>query len=94
MDLFDNPMVQQARKAMTPEQIAEYERIGEEMYSTVDFENEQILNNANDPLAEPYAYIKELMKSGLQPEDLDESEQKIMENIEGPDWKIKYTIDL
>ena len=34
MDLFNNPMVNNALKAMTPEQIEEYKKIGEHMYET------------------------------------------------------------
>ena len=92
-DLFDNPMIQRARAALSPEQLAEYEAIGEEMYNTVDFEKNIILNNEQDPLTEPYAFILEMLKSGLQPSDLDDNEQQIMDQMEGKDWMKKYNIE-
>ena len=33
IDLFNNPMVDSAKKALTPEQMEEYKKIGEYMYN-------------------------------------------------------------
>lgn len=88
-NLFNNPMVRAAKASMTPEQIAEYQRIGEEMYSTVDFETSTVLDNG-EPLAEGVAYVVEALKSGIHPDYLEEDDVKIMEEVYGKNWKNKY----
>lgn len=80
-NLFNNPMVNSARNALTDEQKEEYKKIGEQMYNTVDF------NSAGtDPLAESVAYIREGLKSGLHPSFLPEDEIKVLEEYYGKEW--------
>ena len=43
--LFNNPMIEAAMKALSPEDLERYKQIGEAMYGTVDFENSKILDN-------------------------------------------------
>ena len=87
-DLWDNPMVRAARAQMTPEQIAEYERLGRQMYGTVDFENvDRDLENEEMNALE---YIETALRSGLRPCDLDENEQKFMEDAYGEAWYEQY----
>lgn len=98
-DLFNNPMVQQAKQAMTPEQLDEYQRIGEAMYNSVDFVNSEVINNPDNPIPgkalndctpheiiEAVAYIVEAIKSGLHPDYLDESERDVCKAFYGDDW--------
>ena len=101
-DLFTNPMVQQAKQAMTQEQLDEYKRIGEEMYNTVDFVNSEIIDNPSLPgskslhdstpqeIIEAVAYIVEAMKSGLHPDYLDDNEKEVCKAFYGDDWKSKF----
>ena len=84
-DLFNNPMVEQAKKALTKEQKEEYRRIGEQMYNSIDFETGQSLT-AEDPLIEHVAHITEQIKSGLHWKYLEENETKVMEEFYGKDW--------
>ena len=86
--VFDknNSLVTNALKALSPEQLEQYKKIGEEMYNTVNFEDSKILNNLPPPLAESLAYIKEGLKSGLQPCDLSEGEINILEEGYGKEW--------
>ena len=88
VDLFNNPMVQSAKKALTPEQQEEYKRMGEHMYNTIDFENPE-----TDPLAEFAAYVHEGLKSGLHPKDLEEDEVKAMVEFKGDEWYKEYGYD-
>lgn len=84
-NLWDNHMTRSAIKAMTPEQLQEYQRIGEEMYGTIDFEDNKYLKSLPPPLAESAAYISEGLKSGLHPMDLKEKEVLVLEEVYGKD---------
>ena len=87
-DLFNNPMVESALKALTPEQLEEYERIGKYMFQT-DFTATQ----GPDPekeMKEAIFYIREGLKSGLHPEDLSPKELEIMYDVYGDDWGAEY----
>ena len=88
MDLLNNPMVNNALKAMTTEQINEYKRIGKYMYSH-NFEDSN-LNNLDDKMDESVAYVEEGIKSGLLPEDLTDDEVTLLTNVYGEKWFLRY----
>lgn len=90
MDIWNNPMVNNALKAMTPEQIEEYRKIGEHMYGNINFEDSKIINQLPPPMAESVAYVEEGIKSGLLPEDLTEDEVTLLSNAYGEKWYEKY----
>jgi hypothetical protein len=90
MDLFNNPMVNNALKAMTPEQIEHYKKIGEHMYGNINFVDSKIINNMAPPMAEAVAYVEEGIKSGLLPGDLTEDEVALLSNAYGEKWYEKY----
>jgi hypothetical protein len=90
MDLFNNPMVNNALKAMTPEQIEHYKKIGEHMYGNINFVDSKIINNMAPPMAEAVAYVEEGIKSGLLPGDLTEDEVTLLSNAYGEKWYEKY----
>jgi hypothetical protein len=88
IDLFNNPMVESAMKALTPEQREEYEAMGKYMFKT-DFVGTQ----GPDPekeMKEAILYIKEGLKSGVHPEDLSSKELQIMYDIYGDEWYKEY----
>lgn len=87
-DLWDNPMVRAARAQMTPEQIEQYERIGREMYGTIDFENINESKAIDD--TDALEYIESALRSGLRPCDLEENERNFMENEYGEQWYERY----
>lgn len=101
-DLFNNPMVQQAREAMSPELIEEYKKIGEEMYKSVDFVSSEVLDNpasvgvkplkdsTPEEIVEAVAYITDAIKSGLHPDYLDETEKDVCKAFYGDDWESKF----
>jgi len=79
----------QAIGSLTPEQIAQYKKTGEEMYNTVDFNTSQIINS--EPLfMESIAYITESLKSGLHPSCLSKTEIEVMQQAYGADWFIQF----
>ena len=90
MDLFNNPMINNALKAMTPEQVEHYKSIGEHLYGSINFEDSKILNNLPPPMAESVAYVEEGIKSGLSPQDLTQDEVILLTNAYGEKWFEKY----
>jgi hypothetical protein len=88
--LFNNPMVNSAKQSMTENLRKEYENIGEEMYSTVNFEENKIISE--NTLPDGYTYIKQLLQSGLKISDLDPEDEHIIELVEGYEWKQNYAI--
>lgn len=90
-DLFDNHMVREAKKNMTPEQIEEYKQIGEQMYNTVDFETGQAYDQDLDSILARNVYeIDSALRSGLGIENLEENDIKILQEVYGKNWKDKY----
>jgi hypothetical protein len=87
-DLWNNPMIRAAREQMTPEQIAQYERIGREMYGTLDFENINESKASEDD--ESLRYIEAALRSGLKPCDLEEVEKDFMKSVYGDNWYDRY----
>jgi hypothetical protein len=87
-DLFNNPMVDNARASMTPEQLSDYQRKGEALYNTVEFTNNEIIGT--DPLAESIAYIEAGLNSGLHPHDLTTDEVTAMKSQYGDGWYTKF----
>lgn len=90
VNLFTNPMVDSAMKALTPEQREEYKRWGEYMFTTdyaraanktktVENEDENILK-----------YAEESLKSGLDPQDLSSKEIQILTDMRGIKWYEEY----
>ena len=88
--LFNNPMVESALKAMSPEDLHRYREIGEKMYGTVNFEDSQIIKNVPPPMYEAGAYISEQLKSGLHPSMMDDDEKRLMEELFGKEWYTKW----
>lgn len=90
MDLFNNPMVNNALKAMTPKQIEEYKNIGNYMYGNINFEDNKLINKLDAPMEESVAYVEEGIKAGLLPEDLTEDEVALLTNAYGKEWFLRY----
>ncbi len=90
---YHNPDIrEQLKHLLTPEQIENYKKMGEEMYNTVDFTTNEIIGS-NDPLVETVAYISEAIKSGLHPSYITADESKIMEEWGGRQWYKKFGYD-
>ena len=85
-DLFDNQMVRNAIKAMTPEQIEHYKQIGEQMYNSINFEETKINKAIPPSMEEAVAYVVSGIKSGLHPNDLDINEISLLTDAYGKKW--------
>jgi len=92
-NLFNNPFIENAKKAMTPAQIAEYKKMGEALYSNIDFQDSKVLDNLPPPVIENVAYLSEALKSGLLPSALTSDERKILEQVYGKEWFKKFDYD-
>lgn len=90
MDLFNNPMVNEALKKMSKEDIQKYKTIGEQMYGHINFEDSKIIGSLPPPVSEAIAYIEEGIKSGLLPQDLEENEVICLHDAYGEKWYEKY----
>ena len=87
---FDNAMIRQAIKDMSPEQLEKYQKMGNSMYKTIDFAKNQVLNNIDPPTEEKLAYINSGLKSGLSPLDLDRAELEVLSEVYGERWFERY----
>lgn len=89
-DLFNNPMVRNALKSMSKEQLEQYKEIGKQMYSSVNFEESKIINELTIDSNEIALYAKEGLKAGLKPSDLSEMEIAALKDTDGEKWYEQY----
>jgi hypothetical protein len=90
-DLFNNPMIDIARKAMSEEQIKKFELIGKEMYENIDYETSTV-GGQNFPktIVESAAYVIEGIKAGLHPTDLSVEEKFLLKEVYGEKWYERF----
>lgn len=91
--LWNNPMVTNAIKSMSDEEVKRYKDVGQKMYGNIDFVDSKIINNMLTPMDEAVAYVEEGIKSGLNPADLEEGEIKLLHDTFGPEWYTRYNFD-
>lgn len=92
--LFDNPMIEEARKTMSKEDLERYERMGEHLFRNNPFREqkrkEQMEKDKNktmeEALYEALFYSREALKSGLHPRDLEEKEVQLLFDFYGEKW--------
>jgi len=82
-ELFNNPMVDAARKNLTPEQIQNYKEIGEKIHSYDYINNKPCIKDFS---AMHPSYILQYVMDGLPVSELTASEIKVMEAEYGPNW--------
>lgn len=82
-----------AKDSVSAADMERYEKIGKEMYGSIDYDTSQILNNP-DILLESTSYIMEALKSGLHHSYLTERECTVMKESYGDDWIKKLGFDL
>lgn len=91
--LWNNEMVNNALKSMSPEELEKYKKIGESMYKDIDYETSKVIdkNNTLPPfLTDAVNYISELLKSGLHPSMLEKEEINVLEEVYGKKWYLKW----
>lgn len=85
-DLFDNPMVKAAQAALSDEDKEKFRKLGESMFSGINFEDGQTLNNMPPPMAEAVAYLNSQIQAGMHPSMLDDNEKAILADAYGEEW--------
>jgi hypothetical protein len=92
-DLFVNPMVQNALENMPEDVLANYKRVGEELYS-IDFEDIDI-NNMPKVMTDAVSNLEIQLRSGLHPSLTTENERNLLKEAYGAEWykKWDYTIE-
>ncbi len=86
-DLFNNPMVENAMKQMSPEQLKSFRKLGEQMYNDTNFNMTKGLPPGSGDAVE---YIEAGLRSGLDPMDLDRDEVILLQEYRGKKWYEKY----
>lgn len=91
MDLFNNPMVEAAKKAMSPEQIEEYKRIGEYMYKNDVYRVMEVGSKVKKPeKTELIMYATQALNSGGSPNDLSNEELVTLIDVYGDKWYERF----
>ena len=89
-DLFDNPMVRAAMNAMSEEQKEKYRILGEGLYGSINFEDEQYINNMPPAMTQAIMYIENQITSGLHPSMLESNEKELLKDAYGETWYSKW----
>jgi len=89
-DLFNNPMVNAAREAMSEEEKEQYRKIGEQMYGNMNFEDSRYLLNPEAKMSEVRECLESQIRSGLHPSDMNDDEKKILADAYGHEWYKKW----
>ncbi len=95
-DLFDASFVNSVKKSLTPEQLEEYEKIGEYMYNNDGYKVVSMGSKINEPLQEEIiAYAMSALRSGLPPSELSQKEIDGIRGVYGDKWyeNFGYTKD-
>ena len=86
-DLANNPMIESAKKALSPEQIEDYKKIGEYMYNNFDYKIKEVGSQVKPPTETNLAiYAREGLKAGLLPTDLSMEEINALYEVCGNNW--------
>lgn len=83
--LFDNPVFQQMRESLPKEEQERYDKIGKELYETVNFETGEV-DSAVDVLSQ----LRIMIQSGLHPSFLTYEEKQFLESYLGKTWYIEF----
>ena len=100
-DIFSNPQIQRAKESLPPQLRAQYEQIGESIWSQMEQSQMTISNNTGDdvnftgenlppPVEEAAAHIAEALQSGMHPSLLEDDEKNVMKECFGDTWWRKW----
>jgi hypothetical protein len=86
-DLFNNPMVDSALAAMSPEDVEKYQKAGEYMHETVDFVNaDGKKETAPAAMMNGVMYILDSLRSGQHISTLESNEKRLLKETYGDEW--------
>jgi hypothetical protein len=81
--LFDNPMFQEMKNSLSPEEQKKYEEYGKYMYEEMDqFSEKGDMKAAIDTVSQ----IKLMLDSGMHPSYLEKEEREFLKNYLGEEW--------
>lgn len=81
--LFDNPMFQEMKNSLSPEEQKKYEQYGKYMYEEMDqFTEKGDMKAAIDTVSQ----IKLMLESGMHPSFLEKEEKEFLKNYLGDKW--------
>lgn len=90
-DLFNSAFANNVRKSLTPEQLAEYEKIGNYMYSNDGYKVATMGSKVQEPLEEEViAYAVSALRSGLPPSELSIREIIGISAVYGDKWYERF----
>ena len=90
-NVFDNPSFKEMKENLSEEDKKKYEKIGESMYNSIDYNSGKILDKNSYDMTLVLKYILEGLKSGLSVEDLSDDEVAILINAFGENWEDKFS---
>lgn len=89
-NLFNNPMITAAKKAMSKKDLEKYEKLGNSMYKDINFEECSLQTQNPSVFKESLLHIEVMLKSGLHPSMLNNDEKNVMKEMKGEEWYKKY----
>ena len=82
--LFDNPMIQQIKDGMSKEDREHYEKVGKELYDSINFETMGTEND--DTINEVLMQLRIMIESGMHPSYLTYEEKNFLVHYMGKEW--------
>ena len=89
LDLFNNPMVNSAKRSMKKEDLEMLKEWGEAVFGNIDFET-GVIEQFPAPMIDALAYIECSLRSGQHPSTLTDDEKDLLEKIKGKEWYKKW----
>ena len=86
--VFNNPAAQRAYDSLDQEEKDYYKAVGNRLYDNDLIDGTE--DNLEKGLRESFAYISESLKSGLDPQELDDGELAVMEEVGGENWFLAF----
>lgn len=87
-DLFDNPMIDNAKEGVSEEQQEKWKKLGENLHS-VDFVNEKgdnVKDKPSDEIMKSVVYIVDSICNGMHISFLEDNEKEILASVYGDEW--------
>jgi len=90
-ELLTNPYIEDAKKAMSPEDLERYKEIGKYMYETDIYQKAEFGEKVKEAKIEDFAtYAIQGLKAGLDPMELSQKEIKALIDLYGVEWYLKF----
>lgn len=91
--LWNNEMINYAKKNMSKEELSHYTKLGESLFKDIDFETCNVSEKEKACpkfMLDYVAYLSEAIKSGLHPSMLTEEEKEALKSFYGENWFVQF----